>query len=452
MHQVHGAEVPSSTAATAAGDRRRATRWSPTAPGVVLMVRVADCVPVLLADPAAGVVGAAHAGRPGLAAGVVAGRASSDARRSGADRHHAPGSGRTCAARCYEVPEEMRGGGRRASCRPRVRRPRRGARRRSTSAPACAPSSSAPASRRRRVAAARCEYADLYSYRRDGAGAGRLAGLVRLRMTVSDAAGRRDRAPGSTRSASGSPAPAPTPAATRDDVTLVVVTKFFPASDVRLLADLGVTDVGENRHQEAEAKAAECADLGLTWHFIGGLQSNKAAAVAAYADVVESVDRRQAASAALAAGAHERGAPVDVPASRSASTRPGAEGRVGRATPPTLPALAAAVDEAEGLRLRGLMAVAPLGEDPATAFARLAGVRRDVRRAAPRRDLALGRDERRPRGRPSGPARHTCGRLRGPRSEALGQVMSRPADERARQGAHGVPEDSSHERRDAQDR
>ena len=59
------------------------------------------------------------------------------------------------------------------------------------------------------------------------------------------------------------------------EVTLTVVTKFFPASDVHLLADLGVRDVGENRHQEAEAKRAECADLGLTWHFIGGLQSNK---------------------------------------------------------------------------------------------------------------------------------------------------------------------------------
>ena len=83
----------------------------------------------------------------------------------------------------------------------------------------------------------------------------------------------------------------------------MVVTKFFPASDVRLLADLGVTDVGENRHQEAAAKAAECADLGLRWHFIGGLQSNKAAAVASYADVVESVDRASW-SAPLDRGAH----------------------------------------------------------------------------------------------------------------------------------------------------
>ena len=76
-----------------------------------------------------------------------------------------------------------------------------------------------------------------------------------------------------------------------DEVTLVVVTKVFPSSDVRLLADLGVRDVGENRHQEAAAKAEELASLSLRWHFIGGLQSNKAAAVATYADAVHSVDR-----------------------------------------------------------------------------------------------------------------------------------------------------------------
>src|SRR5690349_6312400 len=76
-----------------------------------------------------------------------------------------------------------------------------------------------------------------------------------------------------------------------DEVGLVVVTKYFPAFDVRLLAELGVTYVGENKHQQAHAKAAETADLGLRSPFIGGLLSNKAAAVAGYADVVESVDR-----------------------------------------------------------------------------------------------------------------------------------------------------------------
>ncbi|CAI9419780.1 YggS family pyridoxal phosphate-dependent enzyme [Nocardioides sp. T2.26MG-1] len=162
------------------------------------------------------------------------------------------------------------------------------------------------------------------------------------------------------------------------DVQLVVVTKFFPASDVRLLAELGVSDVGENRHQEAEAKAAECADLGLRWHFIGGLQSNKAAAVAAYADVVESVDRAKLV-APLERGAERRGHVVDVLLQVSLDP-PGAEGRSG-ADPDDLPTLAAAVAQSSHLRLRGLMAVAPLpgsgGEEPAAAFAHLAAIRRE---------------------------------------------------------------------------
>ena len=158
------------------------------------------------------------------------------------------------------------------------------------------------------------------------------------------------------------------------EVRLVVVTKFFPASDVRLLADLGVTDVGENRHQEAEAKAAECADLGLRWHFIGGLQSNKAAAVARYADVVESVDRVKLVRR-LDEGAHDRAHAVDCLLQVSLDP-PDAEGRSG-ADPDDLADLAAAVDGARMLTLRGLMAVAPLGEDPAEAFARLAAVRDD---------------------------------------------------------------------------
>jgi pyridoxal phosphate enzyme (YggS family) len=153
------------------------------------------------------------------------------------------------------------------------------------------------------------------------------------------------------------------------EVTLVVVTKFFPASDVRLLADLGVTDVGENRHPEAADKRAECADLPLRWHYIGGLQSNKAAVVASYADVVESVDRVKLVNA-LNRGAHGRAHPIDVLLQLSLDP-PGREGRAG-AEAELLPQLAGAVEAAGMLRLRGLMAVAPLGEDPETAFARLA--------------------------------------------------------------------------------
>ncbi|WP_235735384.1 YggS family pyridoxal phosphate-dependent enzyme [Nocardioides alcanivorans] len=155
-----------------------------------------------------------------------------------------------------------------------------------------------------------------------------------------------------------------------DEVTLTVVTKYFPASDVRLLADLGVTDVGENRHQEAQEKAAETADLGLRWHYIGGLQSNKAAAVARYADVVESVDRRKLVGG-LSRGAVERGAVLPCLLQVSLDPPEQGEGRSG-VHPDDLAALAEAVVAAEGLELAGLMAVAPLGADADQAFARLA--------------------------------------------------------------------------------
>lgn len=162
-----------------------------------------------------------------------------------------------------------------------------------------------------------------------------------------------------------------------DGVTLVVVTKFFPASDVRLLADLGVTDVGENRHQEAEGKAADCVDLALRWHFVGGLQSNKAAAVAAYADVVHSVDRTKLVRG-LDRGAQERGRPLDCLVQVSLDPPGAGQGRQG-VEPGEVAAVADAVASAEGLRLRGLMAVAPLGEDPAAAFARLAAAAERLR-------------------------------------------------------------------------
>ena len=155
----------------------------------------------------------------------------------------------------------------------------------------------------------------------------------------------------------------------------MVVTKFFPCSDVRLLAELGVTHVGENRHQEAEAKAAECADLDLTWHFIGALQSNKAAAVASYAHVVESVDRAKLIGP-LDRGAHARSRPVDCLIQVSLD-EPGATGRAG-VRPEELAGLACEFDGHRMLTLRGLMAVAPLGADPRVAFGRLGAIRREL--------------------------------------------------------------------------
>lgn len=165
-----------------------------------------------------------------------------------------------------------------------------------------------------------------------------------------------------------------------DEITLIVVTKYFPASDVRILADLGVREVGENKHQEAAQKADELADLradGLRWHFVGGLQSNKAAAVARYADAVHSVDRTKLVDR-LSRGALERAGqepdrpfdPVDVLVQVSLDP-PGAEGRAG-ADPRDVGALAERLAGAEGLRLRGVMGVAPHGEDPRPAFRQLA--------------------------------------------------------------------------------
>lgn len=172
------------------------------------------------------------------------------------------------------------------------------------------------------------------------------------------------------------------------EVALTVVTKFFPASDVRLLAGLGVTEVAENRHQEAQAKREELLDLGLRWHFVGGLQSNKAAALAAWADVVQSVDRAKLV-APLARGAEREGREIDVLVQVSLDP-PGADQRAG-ADPEDLPALADAVEAAEGLHLRGLMAVAPNDGDPARAFDLLAGLHARLREQHPRaEELSAG--------------------------------------------------------------
>lgn len=154
----------------------------------------------------------------------------------------------------------------------------------------------------------------------------------------------------------------------RADVSLVVVTKTFPASDVRLLAELGVTDVAENKQQELTAKHDELAGLSLRWHFVGQLQSNKAGAVGAVADVVHSVDR-----AKLLGPLDRSGRPLDVLLQVSLDPS-GSEHRAG-ASPDDLVALSDAVAATEHLVLRGLMAVAPLGEPPAGAFARLADIR-----------------------------------------------------------------------------
>lgn len=157
-------------------------------------------------------------------------------------------------------------------------------------------------------------------------------------------------------------------------VTTIAITKTFPASDTRLLAGLGVTDVGENRDQDARAKHDACADLGLRWHFVGQLQRNKARSVAAYADVVHSVDRLELVDA-LRAGAARAGRVVEALVQVDLDPDPDGDGVArGGAAPARVAELAAAIDEAEGLQLGGVMAVAPLGVPAEPAFMRLAEV------------------------------------------------------------------------------
>ncbi len=161
---------------------------------------------------------------------------------------------------------------------------------------------------------------------------------------------------------------------TSPTLTTIVVTKFHPASLVRELAALGVEDVGENRHQEAQEKSAELADLGLRWHFVGQLQSKKARQVRRYAQVIHSLDR----SSLVDALASDEGV-VDGFVQLNLTDDP-ARGGV---SDHDLEALVERVLETQGLRLLGVMAVAPLDEEPASAFERVRQASERVRALAP---------------------------------------------------------------------
>jgi pyridoxal phosphate enzyme (YggS family) len=163
--------------------------------------------------------------------------------------------------------------------------------------------------------------------------------LERVRTAVADAAAVAGRSP--------------------SEITTVVVTKFHPASLVRELADLGVRDIGENRHQDAAPKAAELTDLDLTWHFIGQLQSNKVRAVLDYASVIQSIDR-----ASIVAAIATTGKSVDAFIQLNLTADP----RRGGVVAADLDSLVEDVLAVPSIRLRGLMAVAPLDEEPRRAF------------------------------------------------------------------------------------
>ncbi|MFJ4808324.1 YggS family pyridoxal phosphate-dependent enzyme [Streptomyces longwoodensis] len=172
----------------------------------------------------------------------------------------------------------------------------------------------------------------------------------------------------------------------REEVTLIVVTKTYPASDVRILSELGVRHVAENRDQDAAPKAAACADLPLSWHFVGQLQTNKVRSVVGYAHTVQSVDRSRlvtALSKEAVRQERELGCLIQVALDAGVSGR----GERGGVSPDGVEELAALVAGAPGLRLDGLMTVAPLTGEYAgrqqAAFERLMELSTSVRGAHP---------------------------------------------------------------------
>jgi pyridoxal phosphate enzyme (YggS family) len=172
-----------------------------------------------------------------------------------------------------------------------------------------------------------------------------------------------------------------------DEITLVAVTKTYPAADVLAWASLGLTDFGENRDQEAAPKAAAVAQAGqrVTWHFIGQLQSNKAHSVAQYARYVHSVDRPRLVRHLGAAAASVPGRNLVGDASLGCLIQVSLDGDTSRGGAPAdqLLPLAEQIHREPGLALGGLMAVAPRDADPRAAFAPLRRLSDLIRSVSP---------------------------------------------------------------------
>jgi len=166
------------------------------------------------------------------------------------------------------------------------------------------------------------------------------------------------------------------------DVTVIVVTKFHPPQLVRELADAGHRDFGESRHPESRDKAEALADLDLTWHFVGQLQRKKARQVARYADVLHSIDSIDLVDAL------EGGDPGDERPVRDGLVQVNLTDDPGRGgiAVDALEPLAERVAASSALRLRGVMAVAPLSADPRLAFERLAECAQRIRSVDPAAD------------------------------------------------------------------
>ncbi len=202
---------------------------------------------------------------------------------------------------------------------------------------------------------------------------GHIAGnIAHVRAQIEEACARAGRAP--------------------EDVTLIAVTKNFPASYVVAAVSAGLMNVGESKAQELAAKRAELSELDACWHFIGRLQRNKVRSVVAHADVIQSVDRLALARAiAKAAAESDRFdsshrlqimLQVDLDPSPPDADKDSTAAR-GGVHPDQLFELAAEVASCDVLELGGVMAIAPLGYEPGECFGRLARLRDQLREVYP---------------------------------------------------------------------
>lgn len=167
-----------------------------------------------------------------------------------------------------------------------------------------------------------------------------------------------------------------------EDVTLIAVTKTYPSSDVKILSDLGIRNFAENRDSEGKLKSQDVPGI---WHFQGQIQSNKISSIASWANVIHSLDDPRHLRLLSKAVAPQMKISIFIQV--CLDPQPGRGG----ALPQDLSPLAELVLHESAFKLEGLMAVAPLGENPESAFSRLAQIHSDFSQQFPMaRSLSAG--------------------------------------------------------------
>lgn len=169
-----------------------------------------------------------------------------------------------------------------------------------------------------------------------------------------------------------------------EDITLIAVTKTFPVSDIEILYSLGIRDFGENRDQEASAKVG-LLPKDVRWHFQGQIQSNKLKSITSWASFIHSVDQlRYAQMISDYSAGNEKPIFMQVSLDKPPQSRSGVN-------PSELLELAGAISALPGIRLQGLMAVAPVNSPAEQAFAELEDIRSDFLSTFPNaKSLSIG--------------------------------------------------------------